>query len=278
MAQHVEIDVFLNRSFPIRVLEITTGYSMNTNVIKPKKRQRVAIVTILIFVVTAIVFELVLYCSPLYTLTLYRYASIRKNDGEIGITLLSSKAIKYLAKLRDPGSVTVLRFQFVANIKSSDLILLERFSNLKMLTLSNCRINDDAIQYMVRCEHLEELYLDGTDVKLEADINIGRLRELKVLKLGRSRVANLGMAAISRLPNLVRLEVPETQVGDAGVVSISQMPHLRYLYMEDTLITSDSIEYFALMPQLKLLRVPGSFTRHEIDMLYSLKPHLDIGY
>lgn len=86
------------------------------------------------------------------------------------------------------------------------------------------------------------LVLSGNPVDDRAMPCIGRLWELKELRLARTDVTNEGLSALSELQELEYLDLSDTAVTDAGLEYLKPIWSLRSVKLRGTRVTKDGVE------------------------------------
>jgi hypothetical protein len=83
--------------------------------------------------------------------------------------------------------------------------------------------------YLGRLSHLEELYLDRTQVTDTDMVHFRKLKKLRKLSLWATTVGDAGLVHLEGLTELVTLFLSSTTVTDAGMVHLRGMTKMDYL-------------------------------------------------
>lgn len=131
------------------------------------------------------------------------------------------------------GSLETLRFN--GNATDARLAVLDDLPNLQWLELFQCgEITDEAV------------------------IRAAKLKKLRKLQFGITRVSDKSLAALKALPNLELLDLNWTQVTDAGLPTIAALGSLKHLHLEGTKITDDGVAKLGSLTGLTMLNLSAN--------------------
>jgi hypothetical protein len=168
-----------------------------------------------------------------------------------------------------------------ASITATGLADLRKVSNLRELTLRDCRIDPPALFEVIReFRHLEKLEILGLPVTDSELGKLERLTSLREIRLTGSGITDAGLAHLNGLKNLERLTIFDGKVTGAGLAHLRGSAHLRFLGLHDgsgadlgAMEYHSSLEYLSLhyspirdetldfikdFPHLKTLHLAGA--------------------
>lgn len=106
---------------------------------------------------------------------------------------------------------------FDADLTQEDVALLRQLPNLQLLSVSNGKLNEDAVDVLASLESLRGLFLHKTNM-CDADLEkLARLRGLETLSVTDAAITDDGLAQLRSLLRLKTLNLGHTQVTDVGV-------------------------------------------------------------
>lgn len=192
-------------------------------------------------------------------------------DADVRLVLnkVAAKDLSALDSLQ-PDDVQVL----VCNdteLNDEGMQHIGRLTGLRILGLNNVRITADGVRHVRALKQLQEIDLDAFGISEEGFgvgdealrvLALGRLTELKAIRLRLTKVTDEGMAALSLLKSLESIEIPGTAVTDAGVAHLTSLPRLQSLglgvYNEGARITDAALAHVGEMKQLRVLDLSGT--------------------
>lgn len=152
---------------------------------------------------------------------------------------------------------------------------------LRELDLTGSALSPDVISVLHTLSHLQNLNLDGTAggdfaVRAVASLpleslslldnplsdaglqEIGKIRTLKDLNVGRTRVTGAGFKALKNL-DLVKLNASETMFGVEGLIHLRGMKSLEELHLSSaSVVEQPKAKVFTTMPNLRILILGGN--------------------
>lgn len=140
-----------------------------------------------------------------------------------------------------------------SNVSDAGLGSVKPLSQLRFLTLTDCRITDNGLVYLRELANLRGLQIEGnsiTDVGLK---HIAKLTQLRSLGLGNSKVTDAGLVQLKPLVRLEWLYLDDTEVTDVGVEHLSGLKELKFLSLVGTQVTSKGVS--SLPNSLPTLRI-----------------------
>ena len=90
----------------------------------------------------------------------------------------------------------------------------------------------------------------------ESDLdNISKLKNLRFLRIGKSKFSQAGYARIKKLTRLARLDLSDSNVNDAGLSNLSGLTQLETLSLDRTRISNAGLRYLVNLPGLRELNI-----------------------
>ena len=143
---------------------------------------------------------------------------------------VSKKENVQLFGTRYPAGLTELRLDYIPNPKG--LSALKDFRHLSYLGLHNSNIDDRGLEYVSRCESLENINLQATAITDKGIEFLSRLPHLKYLRLKECEgITNASVPFFNAMNSLLDLQIHETDT-DENVLQHLEMPGLRSLIIE----------------------------------------------
>lgn len=147
---------------------------------------------------------------------------------------------------------SIVNFDDGSDPTNDDLSVVERFTDLKQLTLMNKkRITDDGLHHLLTLSKLEVLALNGTNVRGPGLKHIIHMQNLTGLTLDNTPITDVGLKYVGELRTLEWLNLNRTQITDDGLRHIAALPHLESLQLRGTTITDEGVKQLASMTSLK---------------------------
>jgi Leucine-rich repeat (LRR) protein len=135
---------------------------------------------------------------------------------------------------------------------------LRCFPELRLLSLGGDDVNDSSINYILECQKLKTLYLDGPGVSEAGFLALCRHRTVTHLNLFDFDFTNTGLAALWKMHQLEVLHIYGRQTPDAGLSGIHELANLQRLNIWRSALTASDIENIALLPKLQVLELGES--------------------
>ncbi len=165
---------------------------------------------------------------------------------------------------------------FVA-IDDDKLLQLQRFTNLRRLSISfreSQRFSDRSVAALGGLAKLEELDLSQGNIDNAWFDHLGRLRELRWLRLagprgftdnlaGRRRFTDAGIRHLSQLRQLRHLDLCSTKLSDAGLEHLSGLASLEEFDIGSTHVTASGLRHLKHLASLKKLSLPSELAGSE---------------
>lgn len=130
---------------------------------------------------------------------------------------------------------------------------------IEELSVAKTSINDAGLRYIPRFYKLENLNLRDDGITNAGLVNLKRLKNLAVLKLGGNQsITDAGLANLSELTNLDSLELRYTSVNGSGLNALKNLRYLRSLFLTGT-PTNDAA--LAAIKQLPVMSLELDFTK-----------------
>ena len=104
-----------------------------------------------------------------------------------------------------------------SNVKDSDLSLLEKLPEIRVLGASACEIGDTGMQHIAGLEKLEGLIANDTDISDASAHCWENLVNLKHLDLSKTKITDASVPELLKLRKLEYLDVHGTAISSAGI-------------------------------------------------------------
>ena len=157
------------------------------------------------------------------------------------------------------------------NLELSDISLIEKFTNLNYLQLSNIKYPESKIPKLIKI--LEKFGIKSYREKYVIDLTpLEKLNNLQTLFINKTPVNNI--KPLSNLYNLKNLTIRETWVSD--LEPLRKLSNLEKLNIENTNVTD--LEPLSGLKNLKLLYIGGckNISEKQIEDLKKALPELNI--
>lgn len=120
------------------------------------------------------------------------------------------------------------------------------------------RVTDDDLARFKDLAALEDLRLEGTNVRGRGLRLLGNVKSLRHLSLPSTPFGDDDVEHLAAVPELTELWLGETAVTDIGLERLCQLlPHLVYLRLERTKVTGAGLKHLQALKQLKNLVLIG---------------------
>ncbi len=116
--------------------------------------------------------------------------------------------------------------------------------NVRSLTLSGQPIVDDELRWLCGLKDLRYLRLDRTRITDAGIAHLIRLTGLEELDLAHTHVTDEGLKLLARMPLLTTLGLDDTAVTDTGLAHLEPLRRLKVIYLSKTKVTQDGIAAF----------------------------------
>jgi internalin A len=120
------------------------------------------------------------------------------------------------------------------------------------------KATDGDLADLHRFQHLQELWLNGTDVTDVTVKQLDRLRELRVVNLRGTKVTDEGLAVFANHSQLQILNLRETKLTGSGLTHLKDLSHLQILNLRDTDVDDDATRSLASLEELQSLFLDGT--------------------
>ena len=156
-------------------------------------------------------------------------------------------------------TVWIVNFDEGSDPTNDDLKVVQRFNELKQLTLMNRKqITDDGLRHLSGLTDLEVLALNGTNVGGAGLSNLRQCRKLKGLPMNNAPITDIGLSHIAHLDNLEWLQLSGTKITDDGLSHLSGLTGLESLELRDTEISDAGLKHLSTLKSLKKLLIRGT--------------------
>jgi hypothetical protein len=183
---------------------------------------------------------------------------------DLNNTEIDDQALKYI------GSLKHLQWLNVGstNATGKGLTYLSGLSHITDFSMMYCNMADADLE-LLRAMPLTALRLSGSDIADKALEPVGKMKDLKALRLARNkRITDKGIAYLAKLSKVTELDLSDTAVTPACAQYVRQMGKLKHLYISYHSYTPAQIAAFrSSLPGIDVVdRTPVS---HETDQLFA---------
>ena len=144
-----------------------------------------------------------------------------------------------------------------ANLKGERLDQLQGLNNLIRLDLNGSGASPSP-EFLSSLTALEELNLEGTNVRDDALAVLPRLRRLRRVFIGSEVISDAGVDAIADCASLEVLAIQSKRVSCLELTRLSRIPCLNWLFIRLTVPDQALFESFAMMPRLDSVMCSGA--------------------
>jgi internalin A len=145
------------------------------------------------------------------------------------------------------------------DVGDAGLAHLKALTALKRLDLYGTRVGDAGLEYLQHMTALDELDLSRTASVSDAGLPfLAGLTALRKLGLDYTQVTDAGLAELGKLKTLRILQIGHTKVTDAGLVNLKGLTALERLDLWETAVTGVGLADLAGLPALHELQLWGS--------------------
>ena len=156
-------------------------------------------------------------------------------------------------------TVNIVNFDVGSDPTNDDLAIVERFSDLKQLSLANrTKISDDGLRHLAGMYDLEVLVLSGTNVEGEGLRHLRHCQSITGLTLDRTPLTDEGLKHVARLANLQWLHLSGTHITDQGLLHLASLGKLEYLELRGTAVTDEGLKHLFELKSLKHVDLGGT--------------------
>lgn len=141
------------------------------------------------------------------------------------------------------------------SINDDFLQLLNKFPNIRGLSISSKKITDKGLKHLVKLKYLERLWLVGTGINGTELHKLKALKNLKDLNLGGAPITDEGLNKLSSVNKLEYLIINGDKITDKGMAYLPKLSHLKQLSIDRTKITGDGLKYLMDFPALDGLSI-----------------------
>jgi RNA polymerase sigma factor (sigma-70 family) len=165
-----------------------------------------------------------------------------------------------------PGEPVIGVYLLSRDVKDEHLKHLKEFKGLKTLVLTG--ISEAAMKDIRGLRGLERLRARPDDGRVAAN-DLGELQNLRELDLG--QVEDAGLREIGRLRNLCVLRFNGWRVSDAGLMELTGLKELRRLELYDARRVADGLRALDQLPNLEELTLTGGIDDAGMRQIAKLK-------
>jgi internalin A len=120
------------------------------------------------------------------------------------------------------------------------------------------KATDGDLADLHRFEHLQELWLNGTDVTDATLEKLNGLRELRVVNLRSTKVTDEGLAVFANHSQLQILNLRDTKLTGTGLTYLKNLSHLQILNLRDTDVDDGATKSLQEFEELQSLFLDGT--------------------
>lgn len=145
------------------------------------------------------------------------------------------------------------------DITNEMLAILRDSTSLKILKMSNTRVNDNGLEILDALPKLEQLSLSN-QVTNKGLKKLMSLKRLKALELHHAKISDAGLSALESLPRLELLDLSNSAVTDQGTKTLAKIASLRYLDVSGTSISDRGMNTLSALSRLEVLYANAKVT------------------
>ena len=135
-------------------------------------------------------------------------------------------------------------------------------------------VTDIGLEVIGRLVQLKSLRLDGSQITDSGLENLRGLVNLESLRLCGTRCTDDGLKVVSSLPALFHLDIRRTEITAAGIAHLSTMPNLRSLNLAGTPVDDQAVSLIGAFPMLQSVGLHNTaMTPAGIKRLEAMKPY-----
>ncbi len=162
------------------------------------------------------------------------------------------------------------RLEAQPDFEDDDMHVLAQFAGSAQthLSLAGSRVTGKYLSHLLKMKKLNDLDLSNTVIgDRECASVVGKLTELRALKLTSTSITNDGIKHLSRLRNLESLSIAKTRVTDSGLDALCKLPSLKELSVDECPgLTINGIEKIIKIPTLTSLSAAGCSKVSDLDL------------
>jgi len=166
-------------------------------------------------------------------------------------------------------------------LSDDDLAPLASAPTLRVLLIDHpaSRITSAGLRHLGRLSNLKHLRLRGSAIDDDALAEIAHIQNLQILNAPRASFTDVGLAHLKNLPNLDMLRFGSPHVTDSGIKTLTEFPVLKRLHLIDVPISDNGLRELAQMEQLESLYIDGAdLSDAAVDDLFRIRPHLHVHF
>jgi hypothetical protein len=130
---------------------------------------------------------------------------------------------------------------------------LNSLQRLQALYLIRTKVT--GVKELGDCKQLQILSLRATEVADDGLVHLKQLENLKRLELGRTKVTDEGLKPLSGLLRLENLDLEETEVTDEGIKELRELKELQTLDLSKTKVTDEGMKELKGLNKLTYLNI-----------------------
>ncbi len=215
------------------------------------------------------------WCHRLLSASRLLFLTERVYDIELVDMNVTDSLLRQLQGLPNLGGVGLIR----STICKDGLRRLEGIRHLRMLTLVDCPLDEAGLEHLKDLPDLRLFYLmndKGPDYRFLADLKqvervwlfvpaedgdmryVGRMTNLRDLKVHRWAITDAGLAHLAGLTQLRNLDLEGMAITAAGLAHLQGMSKLETLNLQSTRVTDEGLVYLKGLTNLQMLYLGGT--------------------
>jgi serine/threonine protein kinase len=217
-------------------------------------------------------------------------------------TKIDGRAIPYIARLKKLEELNISKTDIVGpclsplgklnlqildlgatRLKASDLASLQGFSQLKQLALSDCQMDNSAIQYLIPLPALTRLEIHDTNFGDDCAQYLSKLSHLKALDMSSTKFTNKGLEKLAQSLGLREIHMRNDQVNEDTINVLKNFHDLHLLDVQNCDdVDNDLVKSIATIKTIDSLNIgvdedndsKGQLTPKVITILATEMPQL----
>jgi curved DNA-binding protein CbpA len=155
------------------------------------------------------------------------------------------------------GAVTEITFSKLS-VADEDLVALQRFPELRHVSLGRTEINDEQLRFLKPLKQLRWLRFFDTAVGNDGLKHLSPLTSLTYLDLTRTKITGDGLVHLRSLPLLRDLRLGGTSLNEGEFSDISNLSSLKWLTIDDSNVTDQELRSLNKLTNLESLLSRGN--------------------
>ena len=185
---------------------------------------------------------------------------IKETDEHIAGIYLSNCQVTgdLLSRISKLSNLQILSLRCIKGNSNTSLEHLKNLRKLVRLDLWGTNINDGSLKSIAKCDGIEELILDGTDITDRGISQLIALKKLRFLSCEITKLTNKSMDSIIQIKTLEELRLGGTRITNEGMRNLDSLAKLRTLSMMLTKLNDQSMQHLKKIHSLECLDLSGT--------------------